>query len=141
MIALNLQKFMPAFTGIRPPYVKNGRNITPIAMNPTEADIKKAIEAEQTAKAAKDVMEGYNGYAFWLGEDLVVKNIRAKMLSAMTLQGKLICLIPCLIAVCGLKILNSGCMLLRMGILPILFQQRLTEKSLTVFYHPLQRKI
>jgi len=72
MIALNLQKFMPAFTGIRPPYVKNGRNITPIAMNPTEADIKKAIEAEQTAKAAKDVMEGYNGYAFWLGEDLVV---------------------------------------------------------------------
>lgn len=78
MIALNLQKFMPAFTGIRPPYVKNGRNITPIAMNPTEADIKKAIEAEQTAKAAKDVMEGYNGYAFWLGEDLVVKKYKGK---------------------------------------------------------------
>lgn len=78
MIVLNLQKLTPAFTGVKPPYVKNGRNITPIAINPTETDIQKALKAEKTAKAADDFMEGYNGYAFWFGEDLVVKKYKGK---------------------------------------------------------------
>ncbi len=75
MITFNLQKLSPAFAGIKPPYSRNGRNITPIAMNPKEKDIEKALEAEKTAK---NVMEGYNGYAFFLGEDLVVKKYKGK---------------------------------------------------------------
>jgi len=75
MIVFNLQRLSPAFAGIKPPYLKNGRKITPIAHDPSESEIKRALEAEKTAK---DVMEGYNGCAFWLGEDLVVKKYKGE---------------------------------------------------------------
>lgn len=75
MIVFNLQKLSPTFTGIKPPYTRNNRHITPIAKVPSDKDIEDAVKA---AEETSDAMEGYNGYAFWLGEDLVVKKYKGE---------------------------------------------------------------
>ncbi len=63
-----------AFCGVKKPYTNNnGVKITPISVDPTEKDIKDAI---QSTKTSKKPMEGFNGYAYWLGEDLVVKKYK-----------------------------------------------------------------
>lgn len=65
-----------SFCGIKKPYITpQGVKITPISQNPDESDIKKSIAAsEQSSKP----MEGLNGYAFMLGEDLVVKKYKGE---------------------------------------------------------------
>lgn len=58
------------FKGIVKPYTNpNGYHIIPIAQNPNQNDIEKAIEATKIKKAHS----GLNGRAYFYGEDLVVK--------------------------------------------------------------------
>ncbi len=61
------------FSGIRPPYLKNGYLIKPIALDPTKGDIDSALYAAQTQNP---IGRGLNGTVYpysYLGRDLVVK--------------------------------------------------------------------
>ncbi len=74
MLRIDFRSAVP-FCGVKKPYKKQGATIIPIAQDPTNEDIKQAKNA---AKNTKDAMQGYNGYAFFLGEDLVVKKFKGK---------------------------------------------------------------
>lgn len=64
------------FCGIKKPYTnKNGIKITPISVDPTEKDIKDAI---QSTKTSTKPMEGLNGHAFQMGQDLIVKRYKGE---------------------------------------------------------------
>lgn len=64
-----------SFYGITKPYItKDGNKITPISINPSQAEIQTAIKTADSPTTKP--MEGYNGYAYWLGQDLVVKKYK-----------------------------------------------------------------
>lgn len=66
-----------SFKGIVPPYtLKNGTKVTPISQDPAIDDINSAIKA--TKKTSDNPMEGLNGHAFQLGEDLIVKRYKGE---------------------------------------------------------------
>jgi len=62
-----------AFYGVKKPYCKDNVKIIPIAEDPTSSQIQSALNATKTTTKP---MQGYNGYAFWLGKDLVVKKFK-----------------------------------------------------------------
>lgn len=65
-----------AFCGVKKPYTnKNGFKITPISIDPSDKDIKDAINS---TKSSKKPMEGLNGHAFQMGEDLIVKRYKGE---------------------------------------------------------------
>lgn len=68
----------PAFGGVASPFVlkQNGIKVIPIAVNPSVEDIKQAQNTADTY--SKKPMEGYNGYVYWLGEDLVLKKFKGE---------------------------------------------------------------
>lgn len=64
------------FKGICPEYVKqNGFRVVPIAINPSQKDINKAMTIVQENNSSLD---GRNGKAYMWGEDLVVKKYMSK---------------------------------------------------------------
>lgn len=65
------------FCGVEKPFVDNkGNKIIPISKSPSQAEMYSAINV--TLDGLQKPMTGYNGEAFWLGEDLVVKRYKGK---------------------------------------------------------------
>lgn len=64
-----------SFCGICRPYVNsNGVKVIPISSKPNDREIESAIGTSKNYN--KKPMEGYNGYVYWLGEDLVLKKFK-----------------------------------------------------------------
>lgn len=98
------------FKGIKSPYTdKNGNYITPISSCPNEGDIEKAI-ATVNSPFRKKAMEGCNGRAYNLGEDLVVKTYKRNEQDSSRVANRETSMLDILFNM-GLKFPNSqvGC--------------------------------
>ena len=73
------------FSGVKPPYKRNGYKVIPINTDPTDKEVQEAIRATQT----ENKMLGQNGAAFYLGEDLIVKKHLSTSMPEETLDQEI----------------------------------------------------